>query len=63
MRIRAVKSFAGAVTMAVDEVRDVCDTMADDLIRCGYAVPEEKEAESVETKRNKPSTGKGKAKN
>lgn len=41
MRVRAKTSFAGAITMALNEVRDVPEgDVLDDLIRCGYVVPE-----------------------
>ena len=42
MRVRAKCSFAGEVSMALNEVRDVPEGgVLDDLIRCGYVVPEE----------------------
>lgn len=41
MRVRAKTSFAGEVSMALNEVRDVPEgDVLDDLIRCGYVVPE-----------------------
>ena len=41
MRVRAKCSFAGEVSMALNEVRDVPEgDVLDDLIRCGYVVPE-----------------------
>lgn len=41
MLVRAKCSFAGAVTMALNEVRDVPEgDVLDDLVRCGYVVPE-----------------------
>ena len=44
MRVRAKVSFAGEVSMALNEVRDVPEgDVLDDLIRCGYVVPEEAE--------------------
>ena len=44
MRVRAKCSFAGEVSMALNEVRDVPEgDVLDDLIRCGYVVPEEAE--------------------
>lgn len=45
MRVRAKCSFAGGeVSMALNEVRDVPEgDVLDDLIRCGYVVPEEAE--------------------
>ena len=44
MRVRAKCSFAGEVSMALNEVRDVPEgDVLEDLIRCGYVVPEEAE--------------------
>ena len=44
MRVRAKCSFAGEVSMALNEVRDVPEgDVLDDLISCGYVVPEEAE--------------------
>lgn len=44
MRVRAKCSFAGAVSMALNEVRDVPEgDVLDDLMSCGYVVPEEAE--------------------
>ena len=44
MRVRAKCSFAGEVSMALNEIRDVPEgDVLDDLIRCGYVVPEEAE--------------------
>ena len=44
MRVRAKCSFAGEVSMALNEVRDVPEgDVLDDLLRCGYVVPEEAE--------------------
>ena len=41
MLVRAKCSFAGEVSMALNEVRDVPEgDVLDDLIRCGYVVPE-----------------------
>ena len=51
MRVRAKVSFAGEVSMALNEVRDVPEgDVLDDLLRCGYVVPEE--AEKNENKEN-----------
>ena len=51
MRVRAKVSFAGEVSMALNEVRDVPEgDVLDDLISCGYVVPEE--AEKNENKEN-----------
>ena len=44
MLVRAKCSFAGEVSMALNEVRDVPEgDVLDDLLRCGYVVPEEAE--------------------
>lgn len=44
MLVRAKCSFAGEVSMALNEVRDVPEgDVLDDLVRCGYVVPEEAE--------------------
>ena len=41
MLVRAKCSFAGEVSMALNEVRDVPEgDVLDDLVRCGYVVPE-----------------------
>ena len=51
MRVRAKCSFAGEVSMALNEVRDVPEgDVLDDLVSCGYVVPEE--AEKNENKEN-----------
>lgn len=51
MRVRAKCSFAGEVSMALNEVRDVPEgDVLDDLICCGYVVPEG--AEKNENKEN-----------
>ncbi|MGN0665389.1 MAG: hypothetical protein ACI4KF_02555 [Huintestinicola sp.] len=64
MLVRALRSFAGRVTMTMGEVRDVEDTAAASLIRCGHAAAagQAKEDNTDEAKRNKPAAGKGKAK-
>ena len=38
MKIRATKSFTGKVTMMQDEVRNVREEIAIDLVSSGYAV-------------------------
>ena len=44
MLVRAKRSFAGEVSMALNEVRAVPEgDVLDELIRCGYVVPEEAE--------------------
>ena len=37
MKIKALVSFAGAVTMNVGEVREVDEKLAASLISCGYS--------------------------
>ena len=37
MKIKALISFAGAVSMRQSETRDVSDDTAKDLVRAGYA--------------------------
>ena len=54
MRIRALCSFAGIVCMAKDEVREVSDELASDLLSAGYAEkigPEKKAAVKKAVKR------------
>ena len=44
MLVRAKCSFAGELSMALNEVRDVPEgDVLDDLLCCGYVVPEEAE--------------------
>ena len=43
MRVRAVVRFAGKVSMAIGEVRDIPDEVAAPLIRDGYLAPAEPE--------------------
>ena len=38
MLLKAKISFAGLVTMSKGETRDVCEEVAADLLRAGYAV-------------------------
>ena len=37
MKIKALISFAGTISMRQNETRDVSDDVAKDLIRAGYA--------------------------
>lgn len=56
MRVRAVVRFAGKVSMAIGEVRDIPDEVAAPLIRDGYlapAEPEEKKQPARKTGRRK----------
>ena len=41
MKVKATVSFAGAVTMAMNEVRDLPDEVAASFLSCGYVVPAE----------------------
>ena len=60
MKVKATVSFAGAVTMAMNEVRDLPDEVAASFLSCGYAVPAEetKEAPSTEQKTRSRKTSK-----
>lgn len=55
MRVRAKVSFAGEVSMALNEVKDVPEgSVLDDLLCCGYVVPEEAEKnENINVKSSK----------
>ena len=46
MKIKALKSFCGTVTMSIGEVKDVNDDMALNFIGAGYAQPVEEQAET-----------------
>lgn len=54
MKIKALKSFCGTVTMGIGDVKDVEEKMASELIGAGYAqsveekTPSEKAKEQVE---------------
>ncbi len=41
MKIKALKSFAGIVSMHRGEIKDVVEDIAAELIACGYAVKSE----------------------
>ena len=43
MKVKATVSFAGEVTMAVNEVRELPEAVASPLLSCGYVIPAEKE--------------------
>ena len=51
MKVKALVGFAGAVSMAAGETRELDETIARDLLRAGYIVEEKvynaKEAEVV----------------
>lgn len=55
---KALVTFSGTVTMSVGEVKDLAPgAVVDDLIRCGYIAPAEKEGQKNETKRGKHRSG------
>lgn len=45
MKVRATVSFAGKVSMAAGEARDIPEEVAAPLLRCGYLVPAEPKEE------------------
>lgn len=47
MKIKALKSFCGTVTMSIGEVKDVNDDMALNFIGAGYAQPVEEKVETL----------------
>lgn len=50
MLVKAIKSFAGKLSMAADEIREVVeDEIVKDLLNAGY-IEEIKEAETIEKK-------------
>lgn len=53
MKVKATVSFAGPVSMAVNEIRDLPDEVASSFLSCGYVVPAEDDAPEKETKRAK----------
>lgn len=54
MKIKALVSFAGAVSMRLGEIKEIGDDTAADLISAGYAekLPDTGEVEKNEGKRN-----------
>lgn len=50
MKIKALKSFVGVVTMTAGEIKDVQTVYANDLIHAGYAVEVKKAAENSTAK-------------
>lgn len=62
MKVKALVSFAGAISMGAGEIRDIDEAMARDLLRAGYIVEDKVdkaiEAEIVE----KPAATKAKSK-
>ncbi len=51
MKIKALKSFCGSVTMTMNEVKDVDDKFAENLIAVGYAVAAENKADKAADKK------------
>lgn len=47
MKIKALKSFCGTVTMGIGDIKDVDESMALGLIGAGYAQPVEEKAETL----------------
>lgn len=45
MKVKATVGFAGTITMAEDEVRDVREDVAVPLIQCGYLISVDEPAE------------------
>ena len=55
MKLKAIKSFAGKISMCAGDVREVKDEfIARDLLRAGYAEIEAQEAKIVEKPVEKP---------
>ena len=50
MKYKATVSFAGQVSMAAGEVRELPGDVADPLLDCGYLVPEKAEPSPVPKK-------------
>lgn len=61
MKVKALCSFAGVITMAVGEVKEVDEDILNstDLIRSGYVVVIEDQAKAKEKKENKADEGAG----
>jgi hypothetical protein len=52
MKVKALASFAGTITMALNEVKDIKDKdVLEDLLRAGYVV-EVKSSKKVNTDEN-----------
>lgn len=47
MKVKATISFAGQISMARNEVRDVWDDVAAPLLKCGYLVSADGEAQAA----------------
>lgn len=55
MKVKALKSFGGKISMYAGEVRDIKDEyIVKDLLRAGYVEPEAQEAIIVEKPVEKP---------
>lgn len=54
MKIKALKSFCGTVTMAMNEVKEVDDKLAENLIAVNYAVsvPDDKTDKKKKSDKN-----------
>lgn len=61
MKVKALVSFAGAVSMYAGEIREIDGTIARDLLHAGYVV-EDKVDKAVEAEIVKPAPTKAKAK-
>ena len=57
MKVRATISFSGLISMYAGEVREVEDSILNDLMRAGYVVPAEAESGNPQT--NSDSEGEG----
>lgn len=53
MLVKALRNFAGSVSMVTDEVKDVDAYIAQDLIRAGYAEAVIKTVKKPVTKKKK----------
>lgn len=61
MKIKALCSFAGPITMAVGEIREVEESVLNntDLVRAGYVEVVENQTKTKEAKENKADEGAG----
>lgn len=61
MKVKALCSFAGPITMAVGEIREVEESVLDntDLVRAGYVEVVENQTKTKEAKENKADEGAG----
>lgn len=63
MKVKATVSFAGTVTMAVNEVRDLPNEVATPLLSCGYLIPADDETDDAPAPERKPRAKKSAKKN